>query len=349
MSGRPYTLEEVERQTATLPADLPSLVEAARTGAGNLVGRLGPVRRVVLLGSGDSLYAAQSSRNAFTDGGIECLAMSATEFLYEFPAPPEPARRTAVVGVSASGGNPTVVAAVSRARAAGHPTVAVTGAASSPLAGAAAAAVVADPGACAPSPGIRTHQAGLVSLLYLAHAARAAREGPRAGGPFDTAAVVRAQVRTLALVENPAAAAARLLAAAPVVSVVAPAGALGTARYLAAKFSETAGVPAAASCPEEWWHVHRFGHDPAHPVLVLLSPGPGRAAALETAARMAARRRLVVLAGQRDEAARAVASVFVPLADGVAQAARPLVDAVAAGPLALGVARALGRLPFARQ
>ncbi|MER5521326.1 SIS domain-containing protein [Streptomyces sp. NPDC002763] len=351
MSGRTYTLKEVERQTAALPADLPALSEAARAGAARVLRRIGPVERAVLLGSGDSLYAAQSSRRFFTDAGIECLAMPATEFLHEFPSP-EPPGRTTVVGVSASGGNPAVVAALSRARAAGHPTVAVTGAAASPMADAAETVVVADPGASAPSPGIRTHQASLVSLLHLAHAARAALGGPEdtvAAGPFDTAAVARAQRRTLALVEPAAATVARLLAPAPVVCVVAPTGALGTARYLAAKLSETAGVPAIASCPEEWWHVHRFGHDAAHPVLMLLSPGPGRLAALETAARMTVRRRLIVVAEAGDAEARAAASVLVPVTDGVPRAARPLVDAVVAGPVALALARVLGRLPFARQ
>ncbi|MCC3769507.1 SIS domain-containing protein [Streptomyces sp. UNOC14_S4] len=342
MNGRAYTLDEVRRQTAALPHDLPVLSEAARAGAERAVRRTGPAGRVVLLGSGDSLFAAQASLRSFTGAGTGCVAMSATEFLTEFRY--ADGVRTVVVGVSASGGNPAVAAALRRARHDGRATVAVTGHPDSPVALAAGTSVVADPGPCAPSPGIRTHQASLLSLLHLAQAL-----GGASAAPGDVAELARAQLRTIALAEASAGEVAGLLAPAPVVWVVAATGALGTARYLAAKLTETAGVPALAVEPEEWWHVHRFGHDAAHPVLFLLTPGPGRAAALETARRTAKRHRLIVIAEHGDDQARAAATVVVPVADGATGAARPLLDAVVAGPLALALARTLGRLPFARR
>lgn len=359
MSGRTYTLQEVWRQTSALPSDLHKLGRPARVAARGAIERLGAPDRVVLLGSGDSLHASLVSCTAFHRAGVECRVMSGSEFLQDPPRHDTPVRSTVVVGVSASGGNASVIAAVTSARRHGHPTVAVTGAAGGRLASAAEIPLVLAPGPSAPSPGIRTYQAALLSLLHLARAVcRARPSAPGLSTPATTTAlldgllepepIARAQEWTIKKARRAAQEAARLLAPAPVVFIVAGAAEQGTARYVAAKLTETAGVPAVAVEPEDWWHVHRFGHDVRHPVVFWLTPGGHREAVLETARRTAARRRLIAVSEAADDTA-GLGAVTVPVADGVPEIARPLVDAAVAGPIAAELACLLGRLPFARQ
>ncbi|MET7887477.1 SIS domain-containing protein [Streptomyces avermitilis] len=342
MTSRTYTLEEVDRQIRALPSDLPTLAPAARAGAAGAARTLGDARHLTLLGSGDSLYAAQAALPVFVAGGVGAQAMSATEFLRRATRA-RPDELTAVVGISASGGNPSVLAAVAAARRSGRPTVAVTGTPAGALASACDAAVVVDPGPSAPAPGIRTYQASLLALLHLAHAVAGT------DGPAELDAVAEAQRRSTALARAAAPAVARLLAPTPVVHVVAEASVLPTARFLGAKLSETAGVPALVAELEDWWHVHRFGHQARHPVLFLIPPGPDRDAALECARRTAARRPLVVVADAADGEALALGAATVPLTGAVPEALRPLADSVVAGPVAMALARELGRLPFAYQ
>ncbi|QHC31822.1 MULTISPECIES: SIS domain-containing protein [unclassified Streptomyces] len=345
MSARAYSLEEVHRQTSALPEDLLAL-SAPAAQAATAARRLGAPRRLVLLGSGDSLYASIAALPAFAAAGIRGRAMSGGEFLTRVPSQAVCGKPATVVGISASGGNPTVLEAMAAAGRLGHPTVAVTCAADGQLARAADTAVVLDPGPSAPSPGIRTYQATLLSLLHLAHAWGGADAGATAA--LDPCLLARTQRAVILGARAGAGAVARLLSPAPLVQVVSPVSALGTARYLAAKFSEIAGVPAMATDDEDWWHVHRFGHGVHHPVLFFLTPGPDRAQALEFARRTAARSPLIVVAADGDEEARAVGAVAVPTAARIAGTVRPLVDSAVAAPLALALARLLGRLPFCR-
>ncbi|MEU6259171.1 hypothetical protein [Streptomyces sp. NPDC047043] len=347
MSVRDYSLEEVHRQISALPEDLSALAAPAAKAAAKAARRLGAPRRLVLLGSGDSLFAAIAALPAFAAAGIRGRAMSGGAFLTRVPSPVTCGGPATVVGISASGGNPTVLEAMAEAGRLGHPTVAVTCAADGRLARAADTAVVLAPGSSAPSPGIRTYQAMLLSLLHLAQAWGWTEAGAPAA--LDPGPLARAQRLSILGARATADAVAQLLAPVPLVQLVSGVSALGTARYLAAKFSETAGVPAMAADDEDWWHVHRFGHDVRHPVLFFLTPGPGRARALEFARRTAARSPLIVVAAEGDEEARAVGALTVPTAARIVGTVRPLVDAAVAAPLALALARHLGRLPFCRQ
>ncbi|MFJ8493734.1 hypothetical protein ACIRBZ_36140 [Streptomyces sp. NPDC094038] len=346
MSARTYGWEEVHRQSSALPADLLALSAPAAKAAGTVARRLGAPRRLVLLGSGDSLYAALAALPAFATAGIRGRAMSGGEFLTRVPSPAACGGPATVVGISASGGNPTVLEAMAEAGRLGHPTVAVTCVADGRLTRAADAAVVLSPGSSAPSPGIRTYQAMLLSLLHLAHAWGGT--DATASAALDPGLLARTQRVSILGARTTADTVARMLAPVPLVQVVSGVSALGTARYLAAKFSETAGVPAVAADDEDWWHVHRFGHDVRHPVLFFLTPGPDRARALGFARRTAERSPLIVVAAEGDEEARAVGAVTVPTAARIVDTVRPLVDAAVAAPLALALARHLGRLPFCR-
>ena len=371
MSARSYTLDEVERQADALPDDLASLTPAAVAGARQVSQRLGRPDAVVLVGSGDSRHAALAARPAFVAAGVAVRVVAATTLARELRGSPGLlARRPAVIGVSASGSNPAVVEALAQARAGGLDTVAVTGQADSPLAQAAAATLRLDPGSSRPSPGIRTYQASLLALLHLARAlagpagadaftaldeldGRDALDGLDALDELDgrdglagLAGLRDAQRRALAAARQAAVPVARMLRDVPLVRIVAADSAAGAATHLAAKLTEVAGVPSAAVELDDWWHVHRFGHPVAHPVVFLVPPGVDRDAAVAYAVRTAERRRLLVIAGESDTGARAAAELAVSVPDGVPELVRPLVDSAGAGVLAAALARLLGRTPF---
>jgi glucosamine--fructose-6-phosphate aminotransferase (isomerizing) len=264
--------------------------------------------------------------------------MSASEYLGHPPARVIPRDQITVIGVSASGGNPSLVTAVTAARADGCRTIAVTANADSPLATAAETTVRVSPGPLEPSPGIRTYQASLVGLLHLAG-------GLGGGGNPAADLLVHAVERSIALARPHLPALADALAAAPVVMVVGSGPGLGTARHVAAKITESAGLPAVGVELEDWWHVHRFGHDRRHPVLFIATPGPAREAVLAMARRTAQRRTVVLIAAEDDREARDLGQV-VPVAAGVPDTYRPLTDHVFAGLLAAGLAHRRGALPF---
>lgn len=325
-----YTLDELERQTLALPDDLPGLIkQASEQVLSALYGRPSP-DRVVVLGSGDSLNAAIACAPAF--GGVEYRPMSAAEYTAQ---PAVPRGRTVVVAVSASGNNPLLVDAVAGARSGGCHTIAVTANPRSPLGQATETIVELSPGPLEPSPGIRTYQSSLVALLQLA------------GSGVAADPLVEAVGRSIALGRPHVSELVDAFADAPVVMVVGSGAGLGTARHIAAKVTECAAVPAVGAELEDWWHVHRFGHDPLSPVLFIGTPGPARETVLTIMRRTVGRRPVVVIAAEDDQEAASLGALVVPVAADIPHIHRPLADHVVAGLLAAGLARRRGILPFA--
>lgn len=346
-----YRVEELERQTAALAGDLPGLLRDATAAVGDALPGLPELDRIIALGSGDSLHAALACAPAFART-VDYRPMTASEFTRHPPAPETPRARTAIVGISASGGNPSIVATVTDARGRGHPTVAVTSTADSPLSAAARTTLRVRSGAMEPSPGIRTYQASLVTLLCLAGRLAAAGGAPESGAerpagladPWRLADAVR---RSAALARPALPPLVDAWASAPVVMVAGSGPGLGTARHVAAKITEAAAQPAVGVELEDWWHVHRFGHERGNPVLFVATPGPARDAVVAMARRTAQRRPVAVVAAEGDEDAAGAGDWFVPVAPGVSDVCRPLIDHVFAGPLAAGLAQRRGVLPFA--
>ncbi|MDC7340608.1 SIS domain-containing protein [Streptomyces lydicus] len=79
------------------------------------------LRRVVLVGSGDSHHAGRAAQLAFLRlTGLPCEALGTQQFLdYGMLGPASPHAATLVVAVSASGSSPRLVTTVRRARAHG--------------------------------------------------------------------------------------------------------------------------------------------------------------------------------------------------------------------------------------
>ncbi len=302
------------------------------------------MRSVVLLGAGDSRHAALSARWPFTAGGVTVRVTSGSTLKIEERLDQiEPL----VVGVSATASNPSVVAGLRRAHDQGWQTAAVA-CVTGPTTEIADHAVVLAPPDLAPCPGIRTHQALVIGLLAIATAApRLAAASALRRELESTAEIAVAQVATQRRAETVAPELAAVLDALPVVVVVTPEAAEGTARHLAAKLTETAGIRAQVAELEDWWHVHRFGHPPQDPVVFLVPPGPPREAAMRFATRTAERGPIIVLAASDDAEALALGEWSLALEPGPPRV-QALVDAVPATVLGLALARRRGRSPFDR-
>jgi glucosamine--fructose-6-phosphate aminotransferase (isomerizing) len=316
------------------------------------------VDRVYLVGDGDSHHASRSTEMAFvTQSGVACAPLSAQRFLdYRIAwLSPETARRTLVIGCSASGTTERVVQCLAAARQRGALTLAVTGTADSPLVRAAELALLVPQARKVRSPGILTYQATLVALLVSAlrlGVARGLLSNAEVRGRLDE---LRALADVVAATNQAVAEDCRLLAArinrAPAIGVLGSGPSHGTALYAAAKLVEGAGVLAFGQDLEEWWHVERFARPLDIPIFVLAPPGRSQHRALELARRARSMGRNIVLVADGGHPAPgipdgATGPIELPVHGQVREEFSALVYHVFASRTAAHLAESLGRLPF---
>jgi glucosamine--fructose-6-phosphate aminotransferase (isomerizing) len=352
-----YAPAALVRQVAALGADLRQLTGPLNVQVVEAVTRKEwqSVRQVYLTGSGDSHHAGRAVGATLRRWArLDCFALSPQPFLEDDPLEGRPQRqdgRDLVIGASASGTTERVVEALSRARARGALTVAVTSAPGSPVTRAAEVAVVAELPGCEPSPGMRTYQATLLTLLLVTVRAAEIRgpDGTRRAEERrqELAMLADAVERTAVGSREPCRTLAESLADAPVVAVLGSGPNAGTAMFLAAKIIEASGMPALAQDLEEWWHVERFARPHDLPVVVIAAPGRShaRAAALVEGARALGRRVVTIAHDDDDELARHAWSV-VPVHGTPSEELSPLLYPAIGGHLASELARVLGRKPF---
>ncbi|WP_229402114.1 SIS domain-containing protein [Micromonospora okii] len=349
----PYTVAAMRAEVADLAADLAVLTGVLGTQLDELRCAAPAPRRIVLSGSGDSLYAAQAAEHALDRLPGTTCALRSTQRLLDYGvggALPEPAGATLVVGISASGGSATLAAGLDRARAAGCRTLAIVGSADTPVGRSAQHTVATKLPKRPPAPGIRSYQASLLALLLLAEGWADAPPAPAAPGSGGLAALPELVERTVRRQAEPCRRLAEQLVRTAPVQVLGGGPALGTARYAAAKVIEGAGVPALGRDLEEWWHVERFATDADAPLIVLAPPGPSHGRAVRLCAQARDRGHLVAaVAEPDDEEIRQQAHLVLPLPGGCPPAWSPLVEHLFAAPLAADLAELLGRVPFHRR
>lgn len=309
------------------------------------------VQRVYVIGDGDSYHAALAAEMAFESCGVAtCRPMSALRFL-EYGAPalrPGDRERPLVIAVSVSGATPRVLQAVERAREHGALTLALTGTATSPLAERAGRSVAVELAARQRSPGIRTYQASLVGLFLIAARLGETRARDRSGALRRAIAqlcdAVEATVETIA---RPCADLVEIVAAGPATVVAGSGPSYGTARHAAAKLVEAAGLTANPQDLEEWWHVDRFAHATATPLIIIAPPGRAHWRAVELAASARALgRHVIAVTHQSDSAMARHARAVLPVTGHVSEELSPLLYHIFAASLGCHTARLLRRAPF---
>ncbi len=172
------------------------------------------------------------------------------------------------VGLSQSGRTPEVVSTIARLRSSGAVTVALTADAGSPLAGVADVTVDLRVGTERAVPTTKAFTAQLAVLIVLAEAL---------GGPVLPDAGWRTAARAVSTVigdRATAEAVARRLSGNTHLSVAASGLFLALAAEIALKLQETALVAASAHSSASYRHGPLALSGPAHPLLVVVGPGP---------------------------------------------------------------------------
>jgi glucosamine--fructose-6-phosphate aminotransferase (isomerizing) len=304
--------------------------------------------RVYLIGSGDSFDASVAATLAFeTLAEVECVPVSAQRFADYGAAGLRRgcAGRTLVLAISVSGETPPVLQAVVAAREGGATTGSITATPGSSLSRATDRSILVGVDGQEPSPGVRSYQASLVSLLLVAIRLGEARrhlggdelrrELVALNGPIE--ATDEAVADLCPDVADMIVDAANLVA-------LGGGPSYGTARFAAAKVIESAGLLAVAQDLEEWWHAERFAYPNDMPVVIIAPPGRSRHRALAlTAAATRMGRRTVVVARYDDAEAASRALRVLPVRGDVREEFSPLLYHVFAPRLACHVAQKLGR------
>lgn len=288
--------QHAESQHSDFVAQIESLPELVRTEARPIDDRMRlllktpeiyGLRQVVLVGSGDSYFAAQAvapAIRAWTGLPVAAmLAMEASRYL-DAGVPPlgGQARGLLVVAISNSGEAARVVEATQRLRQLGALTLAITAAPQSRLGLAAERVLEIGIPAAAPAPGTRSY----VASLLAAYAVGLRLAEVRLALTMDEANALRGELAGL----GPALAEAVRVSAGPIrdvtelwrgfscVDVLGSGPALASAGYAAAKLVEAAGLHATAQDAEEFHHLNYFVTDADRVPAVAFAAGASRAA-----------------------------------------------------------------------
>lgn len=312
------------------------------------------LRRVFVVGDGDSYHAAMASELAFENiARIPCEPMSAQRFLdygAEWMPVPNP-NSTLVVGISASGKTKRVIQSLERAKQFGALTIALTGTAGSPLTQAGDRTVAVQLPDKGPSPGIRTYSGTLMGLALLAIRIGEVKDKYHQ----EQANAMRKEIESLAGIieattkatDGHARQAAAAFKDANINIWVGSGPSYGTAIFSAAKTVEAAAVFSVGQDLEEWWHVEKFAFPKDMPTFIVAPPGRSywRAVELAKTAREMGRRIAAVVKDDDKEIAPLADFVF-PVVGEVREEFSPLVYHVAADLYAAYLTENLGRKLF---
>jgi glucosamine--fructose-6-phosphate aminotransferase (isomerizing) len=313
------------------------------------------VKRVSIVGCGDSHHAAVGAELAFKQlAGVPTRAFSALTFSRYEAGFLKPAPKTdLVIAISVSGSAARTVEALRLGQLAGAEGIAVTGAASSPLAQTAQRVFPVNlpppPAILAGThtPGVRSYAASQLAVYLLALRLGEVR------GHLTTVEADRLRQELWALAdiaeatidrcESPAAEIAAGWSQSVEVVYVGAGPLYGTAMLSAAKMIEASGTPAMAQETEEWGHIQFFAEPAATPTILLDADGfsTGRAAEIAQAA-AAIGRQVIVIAGISDQSLSAYASIVLPIAGKVRECFAPLVYFLPGALLAASMAQAVG-------
>ena len=312
------------------------------------------IQRVLMIGAGDSQHAAWAARMAYERfADVDCEIVSGQHVLdYGLRAlSPSSRGHSLVVCTSFSGGTRDVVLAAELAAELGIPTIAITGNANSSLLRTAGSALVFEPRGLERSPGIRSYQSSLVSMLLLAihmGKARTRIDRPQAAALRKELELIRHSIdATNQILGEHCPKLAQQTHASSHVLVVGSGPSYGTARFCAAKMVEASGQLAIGQDLEGWFHVERFALPAEMPVIVIAPPGRSndRATHLASAAQELGRR-VIAVAQEGEVKINSHAWARLPVRGSSREEFSPLLYHLFSSHLASRVAECLGRSPF---
>ncbi len=312
------------------------------------------VRRVYLTGDGDSYQAVRAAEMAFENiAHIPCEPLSAQRFLnygaewIESWAPND----NLVVGISAGGRTQRVVEALEQAKACGALTVAITGNGEGPVSRAADRTIEVSLPDMGRSPGIRTYNASLMSLLLLAirlgemkdryHQVEANKMRQEIG---QLAEVMEATIQAN---HAPAIKAAQDFLGAPYTVFLGSGPSYGTALFSAAKIIESANEFAVGQDLEEWAHVENLAYPDETPTFVIAPAGRSHWRAIGIVEKAKGKgRRVAAVVPEDDGEISGMVDYLFPVVGNVREEFSPLVYHIAADLFAAYLTGGLGRKIF---
>jgi len=247
------------------------------------------IKKIFLVGDGDSFHAALSSEMSFESiAGIPCEVASGQKFL-DYKAPfllRERRDDYLVIGISASGTTKRVIQSLKATKKVGVKTLAVTTRAESAITEIADSSIVLKIPAFPPSPGIRSFVASLSGLILIAVELGFLHERlskDEKGEILDTLLSL-SDVMQMAIesTEDVAKAAAEDFKNTANLIFLGSGPSYGTAIFSAAKVIEANGVFSFGQDLEEWSHVEFFAYPDDMPVFIIAPPGRSFWRALET-------------------------------------------------------------------
>jgi glucosamine--fructose-6-phosphate aminotransferase (isomerizing) len=264
------------------------------------------IRRIVLIGSGDSYFAAKAAEMAFlTHSGLPVEVRTPLEAgcYHAMLSAGRDLENMLVIALSNSGAAARVCEAARLYRAAGAKVLAVTKAAEGRLAGVADKALIVPVPALPSAPGFGPYLFAFVALILLAM-----RIGEvRMGMTMDEAQALRKALlghfddldSVIVATDGAARGVAEAISGKTLLEFTGGGPNLATAEYGAAKILEAAGRHAVARDLEEWTHLNYFDGAPAEIATIIALPPESRAAsrATELLAYMEKLGRLVVIVG----------------------------------------------------
>ncbi len=263
----------MEREISTIPAVIRDRLALASQAAA-IVDHLheAGIRRLVLVGCGDSSFACEAAVLALNrHSGMAARWEHAFDFA-RYSVRYEPAG-TAVVVVSFSGKTGRPIEAAVQARAFGHLVIALTGRSDSPLAQAADLILSAEIPTFGFSPGTSTYTAMLLTLLTLAKdlAGESSPGLQRYSSELERLPDLAEQ--TLRLGDIPSVEVAKKLVGARMTTFLGGGPNEASAKFGAAKLFEGAQQIALSTNVEEWAHEQYFITRPGEPVIVVAPSG----------------------------------------------------------------------------
>lgn len=334
--------DEILEQPAVARRFLADGADAVATVAAAV--RAAPVDLVCIAARGSSDHAAIYAQ--YVLGALQRLPVAlATPSLTSVYGVTPRFSRALVIGISQSGRSPDIVGVLADARAQGATTVAITNAADSPLAQAAAYVIDVHAGAERAVAATKSYSAQLLAVAALAVAIGGA--GPDAWGGDDAA-------RRAALARLPDAMEAALGAEADAMRIAAERAGIAravilargfeyaTAREWALKLKELAYLSADPYSAADFQHGPKALLEPGFPVLAIAPTGAALATLAPQLAALRAERGIDLVTISDDADVRGAASAALATPPGVAEWLSPIVSIIPAQLFAYHLTRARG-------
>ena len=333
----------MEREISTIPVVIRDRLKLASQAVAT-VERLhaAGIRRLVLVGCGDSCFACQAAALALNRHcGLSARWEHALDFArYSVRYEPE---GTAIVAVSFSGKTGRTIEAACQARAFRHLVVALTGRLDSPLAQAADLILPAEIPTFGFSPGTSTYTAMLVTLLTLARELAVESSAALEQYSIELERLPELAEQTLGLCDAPSVTVARKLLGARMTTFLGGGPNEASARFGAAKLFEGAQQIAMSTNIEEWAHEQYFITRTGEPVIVIAPSGSSRDRAAEIVAELDYIEATPVWVS--DQAPPGLAA-HLPLPAGVGEELTPVLAAIPLSQIGLHLMRLNGKRSY---